>query len=358
MQPDNRFVTLPQSRCRGLALLLCATALVIGASAARAGSTNGTVAAGTFINSAYPDNNDGGVSTIDIGNDFSGGALRGLVRFNLPAALNDRVSITGATLTMTTSSVPPDGTAAAATAFVERLTEDWGQGNGAGAQALGTYTAGSPCTSSGATWNKPLCSGAAWATVGGSVTGTVSASASVPASLGSIVQWNAAGMASDVQTWANDATSNHGWRLRSSTEATYDMMQAFTKGAQLAVTYACKIGYQETASGCTTCTTSANAACVTSQAGNTCIDSGPPSTTYACSCDNAAYVIGPDGTSCVDKNECVPNHCTDFGDAAAACTDHVAPDTGYTCQCSAGFVAVGGTCVDYIFVDGFEAIVP
>jgi hypothetical protein len=360
MQADNGLITLPQTRCDRLALLLCATALASCASAARAGSTNGTVAAGTFINSNNPDNNNGGVSTIDIGNDFNTGSMRGLVRFSLPAALNERVSITGATLTMTTSSVPPDGSAAAATVSVERLTESWGQGNGAGAQTLGSYTAGSPCTGSGATWNKPLCSGAAWATAGGSVTGVISATAPVPASSGSFVQWNAAGIASDVQAWADDATSNHGWRLRSSTEtvASYDMMQAFTKGAQLAMTYACKSGFQETAGGCTTCTTSAIAACVTSQAGNACIDSGPPSTTYACSCSNAAYVASPDGTSCVDKNECVPNHCTDFGDAAAACIDHVAPDTGYSCQCSPGFFASGGTCVDYIFVDGFDAIVP
>jgi len=186
----------------------------------------------------------------------------------------------------------------------------------------------------------------------------ISASASVPAFFGSIVQWNAAGIASDVQAWANDATSNHGWRLRSSTEASYDQMQAFVKAPQLAVMYACNIGFQETASGCTTCTTSANTACITSQVGNACLDSGPPSTTYACSCNNAAYVTGPGGTSCVDKNECVPNHCTDFGDAAAACTDHVAPDTGYSCQCSEGFVASGGTCVDIIFMDGFEPLVP
>lgn len=344
--------------CHALALLVCATAFASCAMPARAGSANGTFVAGTFINSARPDNNNGGVSSIDIGNDFLDGSLRGLVRFNLPAALNERVSITGATLSMTTTAVPPDGTAGAATVYVERLTEEWGQGTGAGVAASGSYTAGSPCTGTGATWNKPLCSGAGWATAGGSVAGTISASASVPATSGSLVQWNAAGIASDVQAWANDVTTNHGWRLRSSTEASYDTLQAFMKGPQLATTYTCKSSFQETASGCTTCTTAAKAACVTSQAGNACVDSGPPSTEHSCSCGNAAYVIGPGGTSCVDKNECVPNHCTDFGDPAAACTDHVAPETGYSCQCSEGFVASGGTCVDYIFVDGFEALGP
>jgi plastocyanin len=357
MQPYLRFARLRQPRCRELAFLLCIAGLA-SAPAARAGSANGTYAAGTFINSAYPDNNNGGVAAIDIGNDFSDGSMRGLVRFNLPAALNERASITGATLTMTVTSVPPDGSAAAATVAVERLTENWGQGNGAGAQAFGSYTAGSACTGSGATWNKPLCSGAAWATAGGSVAGVVSASAFVSATPGTTVQWNAAGMASDVQAWADDATSNHGWRLRSSTEASFDLMQAFSKAPQLVVTYSCKSGFLETASGCTTCTTSAKAACVISQAGNACLDSGPPSTTYSCSCNNAAYATGPGGTSCVDKNECAVNHCTDFGDAAAACSDHVAPATGYSCLCSDGFVASGGTCVDYIFVDGFDAIVP
>ena len=139
MQPHDGLVALPHTPFRCLALLLLASAAVSFASAARAGAASGTYAAGTFINSAYPDNNNGGVSSIDIGNDFIGGSMRGLVRFNLPASLNDRVSITGATLTLTTSLVPPDGTAAAATVYVERLTEDWGQGNVAGAQATITF---------------------------------------------------------------------------------------------------------------------------------------------------------------------------------------------------------------------------
>jgi hypothetical protein len=353
MQPNIAPASLPK-RWRGFASLVCAIALTCCASAARAGSANGSFAAGTFINSAYPDNNNGGVTAICIGNDFSAGSLRGLVRFTLPAALNERVTSTGATLKMTTTAVPPDGTAAAATVSVERLTENWGQGNGAGAQASGSYTAGSSCTGIGATWNKPLCTGAAWTTAGGSVAASVSASTSVPATSGSLVQWNAAGIASDVQLWADDATSNHGWRLRSSTEATYDMMQAFTRSPQLTATYACKAGFQETVSGCTTCTNTAKAACVTSQPGNACNDSGPPSTSYSCTCGNAAYALGPGSTSCVDRNECVPNHCTDFGDAGAACTDTLAPGTGYSCQCSEGFFASGGTCVDYVFVDGFE----
>lgn len=321
---------------------------------AYAGSTSGTFASGTFINGIRPDNNNGGASLIYIGNDFDGGSMRGLIRFNLPSTLNERSLITSASLTMTTGSYNFGSPPAAATVYLQRLTESWGQGVGAGS-LNGDFTEGSACTPGGATWNQPFCSGVGWTTPGGTVSGAISGSASVPATTFYSVNWNTPGMASDVQAWAEGSAGNYGWRLLSSTESTYYAIQPFAKTATLGITFACKAGFLELANGsCTTCTAAANTACVTSQAGNTCNDSGPPSTGYSCTCGNAAYVSGPDGTSCVDNNECSINHCTDDGDATAICTDHVAPDTGYSCTCDAGFVPADGTCIDRIFADSFE----
>ena len=315
------------------------------------------MASATFINSAHPDSNNGGASLLYLGQDFEEGAMRGLIRFDLSPSLTGRITVTACTLSMTTSSLVL-GTPAAATVYLERLTQSWDQGNGAGVDPFtGDYTYGSACAVSGATWNQPLCSGVAWSTVGGSVAG-LSDFASAPASSGSLVQWKSSGAISDVQGWFDNPSSNYGWLLQSSTETTYDTVQAFEKNAPLSVSYACKIGFQETAGGCTTCTATAQDACVALQTGNTCNDSGPPSTTYSCTCDNAAYTTGPDGTSCIDKDECIPNQCIDLGDTQAVCTDHVAPATGYDCACSAGFVAIGGTCSDDIFGDGFDATSP
>jgi hypothetical protein len=78
--------------------------------------------------------------------------------------------------------------------------------------------------------------------------------------------------------------------------------------------------------------------------GNVCSDLAPPSLSYTCSCNNAAYTVA--GTSCVDKNACIPNHCGDGGDTGTlvACHDAVAPGIGYTCTCDSGFTFDGTTC--------------
>ena len=338
--------------------LSCAALLICCEVPARAGSADGTFVSGTFINSARPDYNNGGATSLYLGEDFYGGFMRCLIRFDLPPSFTERTSISGATLSLTTGALT-GGNPAAATVYVQRLTESWGQGNGAGPDPItGDYTYGQLCSVGGATWNQPFCSGVTWSTIGGSADATLSGSASSPATPASVVQWNSAGMASDVQSWVDTPSSNHGWRLRSSSEGTLGAVQRFFN-PQLSISYGCKNGFEEIAGSCTTCTTAAESACVTSQADNDCNDSGPPSTTYSCTCNNPAYVGGPGGTSCIDRNECVPNHCADDGDAAAICTDHAAPSTGFSCICSAGFVFSGGTCAiaidDEIFKNGFEA---
>jgi hypothetical protein len=278
-------------------------ALLICCEPVYAGSTSGSLASATFINSAQANNNDGGAPSIYLGNDLSGGSMRGLIRFALPSTLNQRMVITSADFSLTTGALS-GGSPTAATVSLQRLTENWGQGTGSGADPItGDFTYGQACTAGGATWNQPLCFGVPWATAGGTVNGTLSASASAPATSGSAVKWSSTGgtgMASDVQGWVNSPSSNYGWRLLSSTDATSGDVQRFFKSSQLNISFACKAGFLETSGTCTTCTTAAQSACVTSQPGNTCNDSGPPSTTYSCTCNNPAFVLGPGGTSCDD----------------------------------------------------------
>ena len=250
---------------------------------------------GTFINSARPDYNNGGASSLYLGEDFYGGFMRCLIRFDLPPSFTERTSISGATLSLTTGA-PTGGNPAAATVYVQRLIESWGQGTGAGPDPItGDYTYGQLCSVGGAMWNQPFCSGVTWSTIGAGADATLSGSASSPATPASVVQWNAAGMASDVQSWVDTPSSNHGWRLRSSSEGTLGAVQRFFN-PQLSISYGCKNGFEEIAGSCTTCTAAAESACVTSQADNDCNDSGPPSTTYSCTCNNPAYVGGPGGT--------------------------------------------------------------
>jgi hypothetical protein len=222
-----------------------------------------------------------------------------------------------------------------------------------------TYTVGAACTAGEATWSQRLCSVANWTTAGGTVAAAVSASASSPSSIGADVTFTSSsgGMVTDVQNWAATPATNYGWRLSSSTEGTSGLAQRFYSseaGAgqpSLAMTYACNAGFQDTGTSCSACTSAAQAACLTSQLGNICVDPGPPSG-YTCTCGNPAYT-GTGTGSCTDLNECIPNHCTDEGDTGALCIDHTAPATGYDCSCNTGFVFDGTACSDLIFADGF-----
>jgi MYXO-CTERM domain-containing protein len=151
----------------------------------------------------------------------------------------------------------------------------------------------------------------------------------------------------DVQSWI-DSGNAFGWLIASSGTSPGQAQKFYSKEAgttppTLAFTFACKAGFKDLGSSCTTCTDAANAACVTTHVGNSCNDSGPPSTTYSCNCDLSVYRSS--GTpACVIG--CSPvNHCRDNGDASAACTDTA---SGYSCTCDPGYVlnATGTSCVD------------
>jgi len=131
------------------------------------------------------------------------------------------------------------------------------------------------------------------------VAATLSGSASttgVP--IGGQVSWISAGMNADVQSWIDAPGDNHGWRISSSTEGlAFPSEQRFystesgLSAPNLAISYVCKPGFVALGNDCTTCTAAANADCALAQ-GNSCDDSGPPSTTYTCTCANPAYVPG------------------------------------------------------------------
>ena len=92
------------------------------------------------------------------------------------------------------------------------------------------------------------------------------------------------------------------------------------------------------------CTVAAKSSCQV-VGGNTCVDEVAPSTTFHCSC-GAGYT-GSGTHACVDKDECIPHHCSDGGDTgpSVACVDAIAPATGYRCNCDAGFAFNGVTCL-------------
>jgi hypothetical protein len=94
-----------------------------------------------------------------------------------------------------------------------------------------------------------------------------------------------------------------------------------------------------------------NQRCQNGIGGNACHDLGGSSTGYTCSCGAGYSNTGGATPSCVDTDDCSPNHCLSGGDSGALCFDHAAPQTGYDCRCSSGLwqLATSGgfvTCVD------------
>jgi hypothetical protein len=217
----------------------------------------------TFVNQLNPANNNGATLTFFTGTDGHGGVMRGLVRFAMPASLQGRVTVTGAQLTLTVAALGDGSAGAAATETLQALTQAWAQGNGLG-DVPSTFTVGQLCggTITGATWNQPNCSLAGnWTTPGGTVVAAVSGQASnagVP--IGGQVVWSSAANAQlmlDVQGWIDDPSTNHGWRITSSTEGMTAQAQRFLSaeagaaGApSLSVTYACKPGFVPSGTDC------------------------------------------------------------------------------------------------------------
>lgn len=342
--------------------LACTVFFAVAVAPAHAGDVSTTSCYDTFINSFHPDNNNGGDTSFFTGRSGEGGVMRGLLRCDLPAGIDERVMVTQVTLTLTTVGLGATGTSnpTAATETLRAITEAWGEGNKVGNTAM-TYTVGQPCTAGEATWNARECAVANWTSGGGTVSGSPSASTSSPASIGASVSFTSTsgGMVTDVSNWIATPSSNNGWLVQSSTETPSNGLaqrfvsrEASSGRPVLAVKYACNSGFSDTGTGCTACTSTAQAACVTSEPDNTCNDPGAPSN-YSCTCGNPAYT-GTGTQSCTDLNECVPNLCVAAGDAGAVCTDHVAPATGYDCSCDAGFVFDGITCSDRIFADAFD----
>jgi hypothetical protein len=281
---------------------------------ARAGTAVLTPVEDTFINSVNPNNNNGGSSSVFTGTDGQGGLMRGLLRFDMPASWQGRAVVSAAQLKLTLRALPNGTAGTPAIETLQALSQPWTEGNGS-SESPGGYTVGLTCdgTIFGATWTQTNCAtSTSWTTPGGSVAAAVSATADttgVP--VGGQVTWSSGAMNADVQGWIDAPSSNDGWRIMSSTEgmsgkiARFYSKEAGASAPSLTVSYTCPSGFADTGTSCTTCTSAANAACVTAQ-GNACVDSGPPVTSYTCACTNAAYKPGSGGTSCVLASAPVP----------------------------------------------------
>ena len=147
------------------------------------------------------------------GNHFFAGAVgaigsnvlrRGLIAFDVAAAVPAGATIAGVTLTLRMSKSPAAGGPEAFT--LHACTSDWGEGT---SHAPGEEGQGGNATTGDATWVHAMFDTDNWTTAGGDFVSSESASTTVDA-IG-FYTWTGEQMVQDVQGWLDTPASNYGW---------------------------------------------------------------------------------------------------------------------------------------------------
>lgn len=136
-----------------------------------------------------------------------GGKIRrGLIAFNVAAAVPAGCTISDATLKLTMTRT----ISGAATVSIHAVTADWGQGASNAAAQEGTGIAAAP---NDATWTKRFFNTTSdWTAAGGDFNAISSATTSVDG-LG-LYTWTSATTLSNVQGWYANPAANFGWLVR------------------------------------------------------------------------------------------------------------------------------------------------
>ena len=136
------------------------------------------------------------------GANSAGSVRRGVLAFDIAAAIPAGSVITAATLTL------HNGGAQATNVPIElhRLLANWGEGTSNSGASGGS---GAPSTPGDATWIHTFYPSSFWATPGGDFAAASSASQSVGGA-GSY-SWSSATMAADIQSWLASPAANFGW---------------------------------------------------------------------------------------------------------------------------------------------------
>jgi hypothetical protein len=131
---------------------------------------------------------------------------RGLVFFDIAAAVPAGASITGVSLKL---SMTQASSTTAVDVGLHRVLADWGEGT---SNAGPTGGAGAPATAGDATWRHRFFNTTLWSTNGGQF--TAAASATTPVGDVADYTWSSPAMVAEVQAWLDTPASNYGWLVR------------------------------------------------------------------------------------------------------------------------------------------------
>ncbi len=164
----------------------------------------------TIYQSATAALSNGAGEFIHTGITKEGVLRRGLIAFDVAAALPANAIVTNVGLTMSMSQANDSSIQVSS---LHRLLADWGEGT---SNAAGGEGSGAPATAGDATFVNRFHPDIAWATAGGDFVPVASASTDV-SGIGNYV-WTSAGMIADVQDWLGDPPNNFGWIIRTGDE--------------------------------------------------------------------------------------------------------------------------------------------
>jgi hypothetical protein len=225
--------------------------LLIFSSAAQADMILLSASKDATIYGANVNNSNGAGPGIFAGTDGNSAKLRSLIAFDVAGNLPAGATISGAQLTLVLGQVPT-GSPATSTVELHRLIANWGEGVTLKATPPNDTISGTgqgvAAGDGDATWNARFFSASAptaWATAGGDFAATASASATIGSTIGQSFPWSSTALVTDVQGWLDNPTTNFGWELVNTNEASARTLRAFyTRDAntaafrpQLSITY-------------------------------------------------------------------------------------------------------------------------
>jgi hypothetical protein len=159
-------------------------------------------------------NGSGDILTGRTGQPVGQSIRRGLVHFDIDAAIPSGATITSATLTM----LDVMGNNGDRVVSLHRALQDWGEGTSFQSGGMGA-----PATNNDATWLYTFYNAAApgtsptWSTPGGDFNPTASASTVVLGNtmgMAQSFQWSSSGMVADLQDWLDNPSTNYGWLVQ------------------------------------------------------------------------------------------------------------------------------------------------
>jgi hypothetical protein len=163
-------------------------------------------------NTLYEDNSgtlsNGAGDHLFVGETGAGRVVRGLVHFDVAAALPPGSVIGAASFLMTLDQPNDHGMHAIR---LHRALADWGEGT---SFAGGGEGRGGSATTGDATWLHTFFNASTWASAGGDFEAVASAETVVDSGGGGRFTWSSMQMSLDAQAWLDSPATNYGWLLR------------------------------------------------------------------------------------------------------------------------------------------------